>query len=78
MLVTMKTAGRFGIGDYNQSVPIKFFCAHCWSELIEDKNGFVQHPSDEMDGLKFWKTRPSKCPQAGKRAYPYINLQEAP
>ena len=74
MLVTLRTAGRFGIGNYNQSVPIEFDCAVCGLELEADDDGVIEHPTEVDEGIIRTKIRKVNCKQSGMKARAMIEL----
>lgn len=76
MKVTMRTAGRFWIGNYNQSVPIEFDCALCGLEL-DTEDGFVSHPAKIETGFFRKKLQKIDCEQAGMKALAVIELPYA-
>jgi hypothetical protein len=74
MLVTLRTAGRLGIANYNQSVPIEFDCAICGEELEADDDGVIEHPTEVDDGIIRTKIRKLDCKQAGMKARAVIEI----
>lgn len=73
MIVKLRTEGRIGIGDYNQSVPIAFDCAICGIEL-EISDGVVKHPTVVSKGFFRTTTQILDCKQAGMKARESIEL----
>lgn len=75
MLVTLRTAGTMGIGNFNQSVPIEFDCAICGMELETDEDFVVTHPTEEDTGIFRTKMQKVDCSQAGMKARAIVELE---